>query len=83
MEEDIDLRELIKAIQKGEKERAERIAITLFKRSPSNPAPKKNPNEWLPTVLCILSIAGIVVLSIIETWFTHKEKKKKEVMEVV
>jgi len=84
MEEDIDLRELIKAIHQGDKERAERIAITLFKKPQSNPTPKKsNPNEWMPVVSCVLAVAGIIVLSLMDLWFTRKEKRKKEVEEVV
>ncbi|MCP8308919.1 MAG: hypothetical protein H3Z53_05650 [archaeon] len=86
-EEDIDLRELIKAIKAGDKEKAESIAITLFKNPP-------NPNKYVakvksdpnPELLLQIIAGGIVIifaiLAFLDFWFSHRSKKKEEIQYV-
>lgn len=77
MEEDRDLEELKKAIRSGDVERAERIAVTLFKR-PSNPKVKGNPDSNIvPSIIAVVAGVAIFALSLVSMWMEHSEKKKR------
>jgi len=68
-----DLEELKKAIRSGDKERAERIAVTMFKNP--HPKPKIDPNLLL--YFGCLALLGVIMVA---SWWLDKKKKKEEEM---
>jgi hypothetical protein len=77
MEEDRDLEELVKAIEKGDKERAVLIAKTLFKRRMSN-----NPDpvviNWFGLLILAIVILSPFLVTLAELWLKRKLSSKEE-----